>query len=167
MATAPHAGDYMVADQAFFHDFSRFKFKNSDESAEGTCHFELVLCGNRVYLVIPPPRKMQTCGYIRLRFPKKQCLGSATVHRHTGSTNRDCSRKGSANVFAMRVLYIALTDLCINHSRVNTLMSQKVLNLLNRHAFVNRHGRKRSTEFVGMHFWDVQFPAQLLTHTLF
>ena len=67
----------------------------------------------------------------------------------------------SADVFAVGYFDVALADLGVNHGGVDALMSEQMLNLLDRHPFVDRHGRQRAAEFVRMNFRDVQFPAEL------
>ena len=67
---------------------------------------------------------------------------------------------GSADVFAMGNLYVALVDLGINHGGIDALMSKQLLNLLDGHSLINGHGRKGAAEFMRVDFRDVQLPAK-------
>ena len=61
----------------------------------------------------------------------------------------------------MRKFYIRLVYHGITHGRVNLDMSQKSLNLLDRHSFVDGSGRQRPSELVRMDSRNFQFSSQI------
>ena len=58
--------------------------------------------------------------------------------------------------FDIILIYHSILERC-----VHALVSEQMLNLLNRHAFINRHCSQCATEFLRMNLWYVQFPANL------
>ena len=54
---------------------------------------------------------------------------------------------------------ITLLDHRVHQRGVNPLMAQQTLQLFNRHPFINRHCGQGPSEFMGMHFDNIQAPA--------
>ena len=55
---------------------------------------------------------------------------------------------------------VILVNHSILQSGIDALVTEQLLYLLDRHTLVNCRGRKRSSEFMRMHFAQVKFSAQ-------
>ena len=61
----------------------------------------------------------------------------------------------------MRIFYVCLIDHRVVHGGIYFYMTEQALDLLNRHAFINRASGKSPAEFVWMHLLHIRFAANL------